>query len=84
MAMVATGLVLARLLGDGGNDGLNVAAGVALIVVGALLAVLSYRVYRRNDVAIRTQSALERSSLPLVLLIVIGAASVVAIVLSLT
>lgn len=82
MAMVATGLVLARLLADG-DDALTVAAGIVLIVVGAGLAGLSYRNYLRNDRAIRSSAPIERSSLPLVLLVTIGTAAVVAIVLSL-
>ena len=82
MAMVATGLVLSRLVGDG-DDSLTVVSGIALIVLGAVLAFWSFRNYRRNDEAIRTQAPLPRSSLPLVLLVTIGVAAVVAIALSL-
>ena len=82
MAMVATGLVLARLIGD--DDALAVVSGVALIVLGAVLAHWSFRNYRRNDEAIRAQTPLARSALPLVLLVTIGIASVVAVALSLS
>lgn len=82
MAMVATGLVLSRLIGDG-DDTLTVLSGIALIVLGAVLAFWSFRNYRRNDEAIRAQTPLPRSSLPLVLLVTIGVAAVVAIALSL-
>jgi putative membrane protein len=83
MAMVATGLVLARLLGDVDEDPLTVASGVVLIILGAVLALLSYRNYRRNDEAIRARAPLVRSSLPLVLIATIAVASIVAIALSL-
>jgi putative membrane protein len=83
LAMVATGLVLARVLGDSGDDALIVASGIALIVLGASLGLLSYRNYRRNDAAIRTSAPLDRSALPLVLVVTIAVASIVAIVLSL-
>lgn len=82
MAMVATGLVLSRLIGDG-DDTLTILSGIALIVLGAVLAFWSFRNYRRNDEAIRAQVPLPRSALPLVLLITIGVAAVVAIALSL-
>jgi putative membrane protein len=83
LTMVATGLVLARLLSDRGADTLTVASGVVLIVLGSVLGLLSYRNYRRNDVAIRSQAPLVRSSLPLVLVVTIAVASIVAIALSL-
>lgn len=81
MAMVATGLVLSRLIGD--DDAMATVSGVVLIVLGAVLAFWSFRNYRRNDEAIRAQATLPRSSLPLVLLVTIGVAAVVAIALSL-
>jgi putative membrane protein len=81
MAMVATGLVLSRLIGE--EDALTVLSGIALIVLGAVLAFWSFRNYRRNDAAIRAHTPLPRSSLPLVLLVTIGVAAVVAIALSL-
>ena len=83
LAMVATGLVLARFVGDRGEEPLTVAAGVALIILGSVLGVLSFRNYRRNDEAIRNQAPLVRSSLPLILVVTIGIAAIVAIVLSL-
>ncbi len=81
LAMVATGLVLARVLADG--DDLTVAAGVALIVLGSTLGLLAYRNYLRNDEAIRMRKPLVRSMLPLVLVVTIAVASIVAIALSL-
>ena len=80
LAMVATGLVLARVLGE--SDDLTVAAGIALIVLGSVLGLLAYRNYRRNDEAIRLEKPLVRSSLPLVLVVTIAVASIVAIALS--
>lgn len=81
LAMVATGLLVARVLAEG-EDRALLAAGLGLIVVGAALAGWSYRIYRRNDEAIRSQTPLARSSLPLVLLVVIFLASLAAIGLS--
>lgn len=83
LAFVATGLALARLLGDG-DDLLIELAGVALIVIGGLLALFSYRNYRRVDEAIRADAPIPRSNLPAILLATIVVAGAVAIVLSLT
>jgi putative membrane protein len=83
MALVATGLAVARLLGDRSENALVETAGIALIVVGALLGFLSYRTYRRNDAAIRAGTPIGRSSLPLVLLVTLGLAAVIAVALSL-
>lgn len=83
LAMVATGLVLARVLGNRVDEPLTIASGIALIVLGSVLGLLAYRNYRRNDEAIRAQAPLIRSSLPLVLVVTIAVASIVAIILSL-
>ena len=84
LAFVAMGLALARLIGSGTDDPLTFLAGIALIVVGAALALWAYANYRRNDEAIRSRGPLPRSSLPLVLLTTVAAAAVVAIALSMT
>jgi putative membrane protein len=84
MAMVATGLAIAKFFGEGSTSDLPLISGIALIVVGGLLAAWSYANYRRNDEAIRARTPMQRSMLPLVLLLTIAAAAVVAVVLSLT
>jgi putative membrane protein len=82
LALVATGLVLARVVGQGEDDTLTLAAGLGLIALGALLAVGAYRTYRRNDAAMRAGAPLRPSSLPLALMISILLAAAVAVVLS--
>ncbi len=84
MTMVATGLAVAHFLGEDSISDLPLVAGIGLIVVGALLALGSYATYRRNDIAITAGETIKRSVLPLVLLVTIGAASVVAVALSLS
>jgi putative membrane protein len=81
LTFVATGLVLARVVAP--DDDVTVWAGVVLIVLGALLGVVAYRSYRRNDHAIRADTPIAPSRLPLVLLMTIALAAVAAVALSL-
>jgi len=81
LTFVATGLVLARVVGP--DDPVSEWSGVVLIVLGAVLGGVSYRTYRRNDRAIRADSPIEPSRLPIVLVLVIALAAVVAVALSL-
>ncbi len=81
LTLVATGLVVARILGP--DDDLAVIAGVALTVIGAVLAVLAFRSYQRNDRAIRADEPIRPSALPVVLIVTIAVAALVAVALSL-
>ncbi len=81
LTFVATGLVLARVVGP--DDAVSEWAGVVLIILGGLLGVVAYRAYRRNDAAIRSDSPITPSRLPLVLLVTIALAAAAAVALSL-
>jgi putative membrane protein len=81
LTFVATGLVLARVVAP--DDTITVWAGIVLIVLGALLGLVAYRTYRRNDQAIRSDSPISPSRLPLVLLFTVALAAVAAVALSL-
>jgi putative membrane protein len=81
LTFVATGLVLARVVGP--EDAVSEWAGVVLIVLGAVLGAVAYRTYRRNDAAIRSDSPIQPSRLPMILLFTIALAAAVAVALSL-
>jgi putative membrane protein len=81
LTFVATGLVLARVVGP--DDTVSEWAGVVLIVLGALLGAVAYRTYRRNDAAIRSDAPIQPSRLPMILLLTIALAAVAAVALSL-
>ena len=81
LTFVATGLVLARVVGP--DDNVSEWAGVVLIVLGAVLGGVAYRTYRRNDRAIRADAPIEPSRLPMVLVFTIALAAVAAVALSL-
>lgn len=82
LAIIATGLAVARLLPLGDRPGLQVAAGALLAAAGTILAVWAFRDYRRADAAIRRGDAVARSSLPAALLATIVVGGLIALVLA--
>lgn len=82
LAIIATGLALARLLPANGYAAAQTAAGAVLAVTGTVLVIWAYRDYRRAEAAIRRGEALVRSSLPTALLATIALAGLVALVLA--
>ncbi len=81
LALVAAGLAVIQLLPPfhGIRWGRH-AIGIPLIVLGALIAVLSYRDWMANQRAMRRDEPLPRSWLPTVLAVAITAVGVIAAV----
>ena len=55
--------------------------GLPLIALGAVLAITSFRYWKRNEVAMRRREPLPRSPMPLVLSIGIGVVAIIAVIL---
>src|SRR5687767_3658282 len=83
LALIATGVAATQLLPALDIEFGRRLLGLPLIVMGAALAVASYRRWQTNQRAMRNREPLPVSPLPLVLAIGIAAISVVAIVLAL-
>jgi putative membrane protein len=82
LALVATGVAATQLLPSLHVAGGRRLLGLPLIVLGAVIAAVSYRNWRANDRAMRQGEPLPRSPLPMVLSVGIGAVAVVAVVLA--
>jgi putative membrane protein len=82
LALIATGVAATQLLPDLHVDGGRRILGLPLIALGALVAVTSFRHWKANQRSMRRGEPLQRSPMPLVLSIGIGAVAVIAIVLS--
>jgi putative membrane protein len=82
LALVAAGLAITSLLPEFSVPGGRRLIGVPLIVLGAVLAVASYRRWDANERAMRTGEPLPPSHLGLVLTVGIALASLVAAVVA--
>lgn len=83
LAVIAGGLAVTQFVRFGsGSAAAGLAVGIVLILVGAALSVGSYRNWQRKDEALRLGRPLPRSSLPLILAIVVAGIAVVAILLA--
>lgn len=80
LALVTAGLAITQLLPDFAVAGGRQIVGLPLIALGALIAVLSYREWVANEVALRTKAPLPPSRLPLVVTGVLGVIGVLAFV----
>lgn len=80
--MIATGLLVARLLPRPAPGTLEVFFGVGLIVFGTAMGVWAYKNYRATDAAIRQDRPAPHSPLPGVLLLAILFAGLLAILIS--
>lgn len=80
--MIATGLVVARLLPRDDPGGLEVFFGGGLIVFGTVMGAWAYATYRRTDSLIRKGEPAPQSPLPVVLLLAILFAGLLAILIS--
>ncbi len=82
LALIATGVAATQLLPRFDvNFGRRI-LGLPLIALGALLAITSYRYWRRNEAAMRRGEPLPRSPMPQVLAIGIGIVAIIAVFLS--
>jgi putative membrane protein len=83
LALVAGGLAVVQLLDEVEPAALRRALGIPFVVLGGLLAALSYSRWERNERAMRDDRALPRSVLPrlLALGVTIGGALAVVMVL---
>ncbi|MFP5378047.1 MAG: YidH family protein [Acidimicrobiia bacterium] len=82
LALVTAGLAITQLLPDFAVAGGRQVVGLPLIALGAVIAVLSYREWVANEVALRTKAPLPPSRLPLVVTGVLGVIGVLAFVLA--
>lgn len=80
LALVTAGLAITQLLPDFAVAGGRQIVGLPLIALGAVIAVLSYREWVANEVALRTKAPLPPSRLPLVVTGVLGVIGVLAFV----
>lgn len=83
LALVAAGLAVTSLLPEFEVEYGRRIVGVPLIVLGAALAVTSYRRWDANERAMRRGEPLPPSRLPLVLALGVGAAALAAAVVAL-
>ena len=81
LAIIATGLILGKVLPPGQQAQLQSVAGIVLAIAGTVLAGWAYRDYRRTDRAIRRGDPVERSGLPAALLVTIVLSGTVALLL---
>lgn len=80
LALVTAGLAITQLLPDFAVAGGRQIVGLPLIALGALIAVISYREWVANEVALRTKAPLPPSRLPLVVTGVLGVIGALAFV----
>jgi putative membrane protein len=81
LALIATGVAATQLLPKFHVVYGRRLLGLPLIALGAVMAVASYRYWRRNETAMRRSEPLPRSPMPLVLALGIGVVAVIAVVL---
>lgn len=80
LALIATGVAATQLLPRFDLTWGRRVLGLPLIVLGAVLAVTSYRHWQANEQAMRRGEPLPRSPIPFVLSIGIGIVAVIAVV----
>jgi len=79
LALIAGGAAVSTLLSRLGSDGVRSGLGLALLLLGAVVAAVSYRRWDRNERALRLGTSLPATSLTRVM-----AGGIVAIALSLS
>jgi len=83
LAVIAGGLAIAQFLRGGVlGTAAAVGVGIALIAVGAVLSMSSYRQWQRNDRALRRGGPLPRTVLPRLLIIAVVVTAALAVGLS--
>ncbi len=81
LALIATGVAATQLLPNFGIAFGRRMLGLPLIMLGAVIAITSYRYWQQNQVAMRNRDPLPRSPMPLVLSIGIGVIAIIAVLL---
>jgi putative membrane protein len=81
LALIAAGLAVTQLLPAFDVSGGRLVIGLPLIVLGSVIAPVSYRLWRANEQAMRTGSALPSSFLPWLTTLVVAIVAIVAAVL---
>ena len=79
--MIAGGLAVVQLLEDVDVPGGRRVLGIPLIVLGGVLAGVSYARWERNERAMRSRLPLPQSGLPRLLSVAVVVAAVVALVI---
>jgi putative membrane protein len=82
LALIATGVAATTLLPHFDVSFGRRLLGLPLILLGAVVAITSYRRWQANERAMRTGEALPHSPMPLVLAVGISAVAVIAVVLA--
>ena len=81
LSLVAGGLAVVQLLDKVDPPALRRALGVPIVLLGGLLAALSFSRWERNEAAMREDRALPRSILPRLLALGVTAGGVAAVVM---
>jgi putative membrane protein len=81
LSLVAGGLAVVQLLDEVDPPALRRALGVPIVLLGGLLAALSYSRWDRNEAAMRADRPLPRSILPRLLAIGVTAGGLVAVIM---
>ena len=81
LSLVAGGLAVVQLLDEVDPPALRRALGVPIVLLGGLLAALSFSRWERNEEAMRADRALPRSILPRLLALGVTAGGIVAVVM---
>ena len=81
LSLVAGGLAVVQLLDEVDPPALRRALGVPIVLLGGLLAALSFSRWARNEAAMRSDRALPRSILPRLLALGVTAGGVVAVIM---
>jgi putative membrane protein len=81
LALVAGGLAVVQLLDEVEPEGLRRALGVPMVLLGGLIAALSFSRWERNERAMNEDRSLPRSILPRLLAVGVTAGALIAIVL---
>ena len=81
LALVAGGLAVVQLLDDVGSESARRALGVPMVLLGALIAALSFSRWERNERAMQAGAALPASLLPRLLAVGVTVGGLIALVL---
>ena len=82
LALVTAGLAITQLLPPFDVPGGRRMIGIPLIVLGIVIALASLRQWRLNEKAMHTGAPLPSSPLPVLIALVIGITSIIALVLA--